>query len=72
MMPKTVNMTETLAHKYSSKSTQGELSKEYQHDRVQKFFKNSCVLVLWTKIASALEGLKNVPSSIIHNFFAHL
>ena len=27
-------MTETLAHGYSSESTQRELSNEYQHDRV--------------------------------------
>ena len=50
-------MTETLAH--SSESTRG-LSNKFQHDRV---FKNHCVLVLWMKVASALEGLN---SSIIH------
>ena len=27
-------MTETLTHGYSSESTQGELSNEYQHDMV--------------------------------------
>ena len=31
---KTWKMTETLAHGYSSESTQQELSNEYQHDRV--------------------------------------
>ena len=41
---------------YSSKSTQWELSNEYQHDRVSMIFKNICVLVLWTKVSSALEG----------------
>ena len=50
-------MTETLAHGYSSERTQSELSNEYQHDRVYIFFKNLCVLVLWTKVASALKGL---------------
>ena len=56
-------MTETLAHGYSSKSTQGELlSNEYQHDRVLMVFKNLCILVLWTKVASALVGLISVSS----------
>ena len=41
---------------YSSESPQGELSNEYQHDRVWMVFKKFCVRVLWTKIASALEG----------------
>ena len=49
--------TETLAYGYSYESTQRELSNEYQHDRVLMIFKNLCVLVLWTKVASALEGL---------------
>ena len=31
---KTGKMTETLAHGYSSESTQSELSNEYKHDRV--------------------------------------
>ena len=51
-------MTETLANGYPSESTQRELSNEYQHDRVSMFFKNLCVLVLWSKAVSALEGLK--------------
>ena len=52
-------MTETLAHHgYSSASTQRELSKEYQHERVEMVFKNLCILVPWTKVALALEGLK--------------
>ena len=53
-------MTETLEHGYSSESTRRELSDEYQDDRIQMFFKNLCILVLWTKAASALEGLINV------------
>ena len=42
---------------FSYESTQWELSNEYQHDRVKMVFKNLCVLVLWTKVALALEGL---------------
>ena len=49
---------ETLTNWYSSESTQRELSHEYQHDKVSMFIKNLCVLVLWTKVASALEGLR--------------
>ena len=52
-------MTETLAHGYSSESAQRELSNEYQHDRVKMDFKNICILVLWMKVASALEGLRS-------------
>ena len=52
-------MTETLAHGYTSESTQRELSNEYQHDRVTMFFKNLCVVVLWTKVSLALGGLRN-------------
>ena len=48
---------ETLALGYSSESTQQELSNEYQHEMVYMGFKNLCVLVLLTKVASALEGL---------------
>ena len=50
-------MTETLANGYSSESTQRELSNEYQHDRDKMVFKNLCVLMLWTKVASILKGL---------------
>ena len=50
-------MTETLVNGYSSESTQ-ELSNAYQHERVQMVFKDFCVLVLRTKVASALEGLR--------------
>ena len=44
-------------HGYSSESTHRELSNEYQYDRVNMFFKNLCVIVLWTKVVSVLEGL---------------
>ena len=43
-----------------------ELSNEYQHDRVYMIFKYLCILVLWTKVASALEGLIPVLDTI-HN-----
>ena len=53
-------MTETLAHGYSSDSTQRELSNEYQHDRVKMVFKNLCVPLLWTKVALAcIERVKD-------------
>ena len=55
-------MTEILANGYSSESTQRELSNEYQYDRVSMVFKNICVFVLSTKVASALEGLKIISS----------
>ena len=60
------------------------LSNEYQHDRVYMVFKNLFVLVLWTKLASALKGLNSpaAPSNFcresrdvlfdIHNIFMKL
>ena len=54
---KMLKMTETLAYGYPSESAQRALSHEYQHDRVKKVFKNLSVLVLWAKVALALEGL---------------
>ena len=56
-MQKSWKMTETLANGYSSESAQQELSNEYQHDRVSMVFKDFSVLVLWTNVVSALEGL---------------
>ena len=53
-------MTENLANGYSYESAQKELSNEYPHDRVQMVLRNFCVLVLWMKVASALEGLKRI------------
>ena len=50
-------MTETLANGYSFESTQQEPSNEYQHDMVSMVFKDFRVPVLWTNVASALEGL---------------
>ena len=57
MRQKTCKMTETLACGYSSESTQREHSNEYQHDRVYMAYKDLCILVPLTKIASALRGL---------------
>ena len=48
---RTKKMTETLANGYSFKSTQRELSNEYQHDRVWMFIKDLCILVHWMNIA---------------------
>ena len=45
-----------LANGYSSESAQKELSNEYQHDRVLMVLKNICILVIWAKVATALEG----------------
>ena len=61
MMQNTWEMTETLANGYSSESTQRELSNEYQHDMVWMVFKDLYILVLWTKLASALGGLRALP-----------
>ena len=59
MMQKNLKeMTETVAHGYSSEITQRELSNEYQYDRDWMVFKNLCIFVLWRKVALALEGLK--------------
>ena len=57
-MLRTERLTETMAHGYSSESTQRELSNEYQHDRVCKVFKDVCIHVLCMKLASALERLR--------------
>ena len=52
-------MTETLANGYSSESARRELSNEYQHDRVSMVFIYLCILVYWTKVVIALEGLRS-------------
>ena len=51
-------ITETLANGHSSESTRQELSNEYQDDRVSMVFQESCIIVLWMKVVSALEGFK--------------
>ena len=50
-------MAEILTHGYSPESAQRKLSNEYQNDRVHMVFENLCVLLLWKKVALALEGL---------------
>ena len=71
-------MTETLIHGYSSDSTEEELPNEYQHDRIlkMKVFKRLWAIVLWIKVALALEGLMmqetvvpdtNQPSTTSHS-----
>ena len=49
-------LDETLAYGYSSESNQRELSNEYQHAWLTMVL-NIFDLVLWTTVASALEGL---------------
>ena len=53
-----------MANGYSSESTRRELSTEYQYDRVKMIFRKFCSLVLWMKVASALEGLKHVKPNL--------
>ena len=71
-------MTETRANGYSSESTQRELSNEFQHDSVLMVFKNCCVLVLWTKVASALEGLNiafnllMLTAKLLNNIYVYM
>ena len=47
MANKKWKITETLAHGYSSESTQWELSDKNQDDRVYMDYKNLCILVLF-------------------------
>ena len=54
-----------MANGYSSESTQRELSNGYQHDRVSMVFKDFCIFLPWTKVASALEGLNCKRGSAI-------
>ena len=61
---KNLRMTENLANGYSFKSTHWELSNEYQHDMVQKVFKDFRVLVPLMKVASALEGLSKLGCKV--------
>ena len=64
MMQKTCSMIETLAHDYSFEITQRELSNEYHYGRVFMVFKNLCLLVLWTKVALAFEGLRPLAEEV--------
>ena len=56
-MQNTLKITGTLAHGYSFESSES-LSNEYQHDIVKIVFKNLNILLHWTKVDLALEGLK--------------
>ena len=56
-------MTDTQTNGYSSESAQGELSNKYQHDWVQIVSENLCIVVLWARIVSALEGLEGFHST---------
>ena len=59
-------LTETLAHGYSSVSTQQGLSNDYQNDRFQMFsFSNLCIFVLWGKVALALERLMEAAKQVM-------
>ena len=62
-------MAETMAHGYSSESIQRELSNEYQHDRVWMVFKIICILVVWPKVALALEGLTQTYGNLWDGMF---
>ena len=66
--------TETLACGNSSKNMQCELSNDYdQHDRVYMVFKILCVLVVCTKVVSALDGLRCRSQSVgCHLEFMHI
>ena len=57
IMQKKWKNTITLAHGYLSESTQRELFDEYQHNGVPIVFRNPCIIVLWMKVAIALERL---------------
>ena len=57
-MQKIMKIILTKSCGYSYESSLRGLSNEYQHDRVSMIFKNLSILDLWTKVASALEGLK--------------
>ena len=61
-------MTEALANGYSSESILQVLSNEYQHDRVQMFSENLCILLLWKKLVLALKGLIMISQTKMKNW----
>ena len=64
-------MTENLTHGHSSVSAQRELFNEYQMTGF-RWFSNLGVLVPWTKVALALEGLSLLDSRVvIYTFMLH-
>ena len=58
-------ISKIMANGYSSKSAQRDLSNEYQYDRVKMGYNILCVLVLWTKVALALEGLSREHGHVL-------
>ena len=56
-MWKKLKITETLGDRYSSDSTEEELSNEYQHGRVCMAFRQFSVLLSCIKEAAAFKGL---------------
>ena len=70
MQKNTRKITETLANGYSSENTRRELSNEYQDDRVSMVFQEFCILVLWTKVVSALEGLTFIGFNLMILFIS--
>ena len=58
-------MTENLAHGYSSKNTQPELSNEYQLGRDKMVFKNLCILVLWTRSSLAIRRINPLSPGVL-------
>ena len=62
-------MTKTLVNGYSSKSTQWELSNEYQLDRSKMVIIIVPFFVHWTKVTPAAEGLK--PHSSLQHQNTH-
>ena len=62
-------MSESLTHGYSSESTQQELSNMNTNMRkLNGFQKNLYVLVLWMKVALALQGLIYLLDEILVPF----
>ena len=51
-------MSENLANEYSNESTQGELSNEYQHDRVWMVYKNFVSVCFGRKQPQHWKGYK--------------
>ena len=62
-MQESWKITKSLTNGYSFENTHRELSNDYQPSL--DVFKNICVLVLWTKVALALSGLR-IGGSFYH------
>ena len=58
-------MAKILALGFSLERTHRELSNEHQHNSVWMVFKNLRILVLWTKVASASEGLRTFQAKVV-------